>query len=73
MVQIQPGQKSPCFGCDLLDEDKNNSICENCCKRVEYCRGLDHSVETVSGRISPLIYNLDATDPKGRKPLNDGE
>ena len=66
------GQKSPCQGCELVDEDKNNPVCVNCSKRIDFCWALDHSIETDTSITSPVIYNLDATDPRGCKPKVEG-
>ena len=42
--------KSPCIGCEFEHKDKNNDLCANCEKRIEYAR--EHgmiSIEAVEG------------------------
>lgn len=38
-------KKSPCLECPLKDEDKNNSACSNCKKRMVYVSGLARRLE----------------------------
>ncbi len=53
--------KSPCLGCDLKNENKNNRRCMECNARVEYVSGLvgrTHSVHEKKRRGAPCGYPL---------------
>ena len=36
--------KNPCKSCDLINEDKNNSECMSCDKRMEYLRKIEEDM-----------------------------
>jgi hypothetical protein len=36
---------NPCRNCGLKEQDKNNSTCRNCDKRLAYLRGLTRDLE----------------------------
>ena len=40
-------ENSPCFDCDLLDQDKNNDTCRTCSRRVSYAHGMGGGTESL--------------------------
>jgi|GEM_PF-3236634 len=67
-------QHSPCKNCELLDEDKNNPVCENCEKRIEYVSALGGMDSSVPVELADLAarreveMQVDKQDPQDPPP-----
>lgn len=50
---------NPCKNCSKIDEDKNNPVCMNCQKRLDYVAFIEQaSGGTCTGSLSPASLQL---------------
>jgi hypothetical protein len=50
-------KSTPCLECPMKNEDKNNSVCLNCDKRIRYVRYLQRSLNYCAA------YDAETFDP----------
>ena len=47
---------NPCLVCQMLNEDKNNSFCVNCEKRINYVQQLEEQLNYSMSYTNTSIY-----------------
>jgi hypothetical protein len=49
-------KNNPCLACRMRDEDKNNSLCRKCERRVDYVQQLEEELNFSMSYTNTSIY-----------------